>query len=321
MDNYGVEVKDNLETLDDRINENKTELTTQLEKFESYFEDIQRRLVALEKASAEKDIAIIKNRENCHILRERLEAISNKLEKGAFASDTSVDKGKDYKEIDYFEFENQFRGSREEIKQRFQIYLPYLEGKKTALDLGCGRGEFLEVARENGILAKGVDILGDFVEYCNNCGLHVEHGDIIRFLEKAEQVDVIFAGQVIEHLEVEYILNMCKLVYERLVDGGVFILETPNPTTLAIYTNAFYIDPSHKKPVHPMFIQYCLSKIGFSKIEIRFPESTRPDCRVPLLKGDGILNLNEFNESIQVLNDLLYGSQDYIIIATKVNVS
>lgn len=222
-----------------------------------------------------------------------------------------------YELIDYGEFENHFRGSRELIKKRQAEYLPYFKGKSHVLDLGCGRGEFLELMQENHIPSEGVDLYEPFVEECNNRGLKVCHGDAIEYLKKSNNVDGIFAGQIAEHLSTRHLIELCRSAYEKLLDGGCFILETPNPMSLAIFTHAFYIDPSHNKPIHPLTVQYYLSMVGFKDISIIFTEASKLDTTIPDLQDDGIENLKEFNESMQEIEKLLFGSQDYAIIAKK----
>lgn len=222
-----------------------------------------------------------------------------------------------YGDIDYFDFENHFRGSRETIKERQKEYLPYFAGKKAVLDLGCGRGEFLELLGENGISAKGVDFYDEFVQYCQNRGLDVEEGDAIAYLEQTDPVDGIFAGQLAEHLTIGQIIALCSNAYEKLVEGGCLILETPNPMSLAIYTHAFYMDPSHQKPVHPYTLQYLVGKAGFQKVEILFTKGSRLPEHVPVIRGSGIQNAEEFNRDLQTMAEFLYGSQDYAVIAQK----
>ena len=148
-------------------------------------------------------------------------------------------------------------------------------------------------------------------------GLKATCGDGCDFLEKTEGVDGIFVGQVVEHLKPHQIIRLCNTAYERLEDGGCIILETPNPTSLSIYTNAFYIDPSHIKPVHPLTMQYYLEKAGFKDIEIIYTESSRPPFEIPPLKCAEAENTAEFNEAMKRVSDIIFGSQDYAVVAVK----
>ena len=225
--------------------------------------------------------------------------------------------GSDYDDIDYFDFENRFRGSIESIKRSQEFYLRYFSGRKKVLDIGCGRGEFLSLMQENGIPAEGVDIYEPYTDYCNMKGLKAVCGDGADFLAKTEGIDGIFVGQVVEHLKPHEIIRLCNTAYERLEDGGCIVIETPNPTSLSIYTNAFYIDPSHIKPVHPLTMQYYLEKAGFRDIEIIYTESSRPPFEIPALRCEGAENTAEFNEAMKKVSDMMFGSQDYAIVATK----
>lgn len=222
----------------------------------------------------------------------------------------------EYESIDYFDFENHFRGSREHIKKVQTIYLPYFEGKKNVLDLGCGRGEFTEMLKEHGVGVTGVDQYAPYVEYMKMLGLPVVLDDATNYLKSQESVDGIFVGQVVEHISVGQIIELCKLAYEKMEDGTYLIMETPNPTSLAIYTNSFYMDPSHQKPIHPQTLKYIAEKAGFTSVEILYTESSRLPFEIPEIKIENE-NLDEFNQAMERVSELLYGSQDYSIIARK----
>ncbi|MDD3220936.1 MAG: methyltransferase domain-containing protein [Lachnospiraceae bacterium] len=223
----------------------------------------------------------------------------------------------EYDCVDYFDFENHFRGPRETIKEVQRQYIKYFEGRKNVLDLGCGRGEFLELLKENDIEAIGVEFYTEFAEYCRMKDLKVEEADALAYLEGQEKVGGIFAGQLIEHLKFNQIVKLCELAYEKLEDGGYIILETPNPMSLAIYTHAFYMDPSHNKPIHPLTLEYFMHKVGFEHVEILFTESSKYPAQIPELKGEGIENLERFNKTMQEVSQTLFGSQDYAIIGRK----
>lgn len=221
-----------------------------------------------------------------------------------------------YGSIDYFDFENHFRGSREHIKAVQKIYIPYFEGKKNVLDLGCGRGEFTELLKENNIGVTGVDMYEPYVEYMKSLGLPAVLDDAVAYLSRQESTDGIFLGQVIEHITTDQIVTICNMAYEKLEDGCCLIMETPNPRSLSIYYGAFYLDPSHQKPVHPYTLKYIAEKAGFSKVDILYTDSSRPPFSIPKIKEDEP-DFEKFNEAMQRVSELLYGSQDYAVIARK----
>lgn len=252
----------------------------------------------------------------------------NALEKGTAgtAEKTSSDTAADhthavpsanvYSSIDYFDFENHFRGSREHIKSVQKVYLPYFEGREKVLDLGCGRGEFTELLTENHVGVTGVDQYEPYVEYMKSLGLPAVLDDAVAYLSRQESTDGIFLGQVVEHISVDQIVTICNMAYEKLEKGSCLIMETPNPRSLAIYTECFYMDPSHQKPVHPFTLKYIAEKAGFSQVDILYTDSSRLPFSIPKLK-ENEPDFEEFNKAMQRLSELLYGSQDYAVIARK----
>ena len=275
-----------------------------------------------------ENLEVIKNRisiveDNQMLLGVRINKIkannNEKKEISLASRKTMENPSTTYNEIDYFSFENAFRGSQDEIKNAQAIYVEYFKGKDNILDMGCGRGEFLELLKDNGINAIGVDLYDEFVELCKEKGLSAVCGDAIEYLnsKESESLGGIFAAQLVEHLKPEQIVDICNLAYDKLQVGGCIILETPNPKCLSIYTNAFYIDPSHVKPVHPETMRYFLKQAGFKEIQILYTDNSKIPYKLPLLDCENANNLEEFNSGINLLSDLIFGSQDYAIIAKK----
>lgn len=223
-----------------------------------------------------------------------------------------------YTILDYTSFEEHFRGAEDDIKNRQKEYIPYISGMKRVIDLGCGRGEFLELMREQGVMATGVDTCQDFVRLCWEKGLDVLQMDAMDYLEmlEPESVNGIVAFQLIEWLSPKQLVRLCQKAYEKLSKGGKLILETSNPTCLSIYANSFYIDCTHQKPVHPQMLQYVLTKAGFVKVELLYTESSKGKFRLPLIDESNPKAAGH-NDAVNALNNLIWGSQDYAAIAIK----
>lgn len=149
---------------------------------------------------------------------------------------------------------------------------------------------------------------------CRLKELKVTCADAIEFLKTQQMVGGIFAAQLIEHLSTNQLVMLCELAYEKLKKGASIIMETPNPQSLSTYTNAFYTDPSHSKPVHPLTVQYILQKVGFKNIEIIYTDASRPKVTIPSI---GLEYRGEFDHAMKQVENILFGSQDYAIIAKK----
>ncbi|HTS65937.1 MAG TPA: class I SAM-dependent methyltransferase [Candidatus Acidoferrales bacterium] len=174
-------------------------------------------------------------------------------------------------EFDYGHFAERFRGTEEYVRAGQQIYRPVFVGCTDVLDIGCGRGEFLELMREAGVPAKGIDLGEESVAICRAKGLEAEVADLFVYLENLPEasLDGVFCSQVVEHLEPERLPAMVRLAASRLRRGGVIAIETPNPECLAIFATHFYLDPTHQRPVpHPLLVFY-LEEYGVGQLEVR----------------------------------------------------
>jgi SAM-dependent methyltransferase len=213
----------------------------------------------------------------------------------------------------YAAIEDRFRGSREEIKERFRVYLSYVKqacanGEGFILDLGCGRGEWLELLAEQGINAKGVDANRVLIGRCRDLGLTVIEDDVLAHLRSLsdESVSAITGFHIVEHLSIGDLSNMLNEVMRVLRPGGIVLFETPNPENVLVGSNFFYFDPSHIHPLPSPLMELLLETRGFTDIKVLtlHPwDSGRVD-------GD--------SELTERFNGLFYGPMDYAILGWKV---
>jgi O-antigen chain-terminating methyltransferase len=176
----------------------------------------------------------------------------------------------------YVSFEDTFRGKREDIKQRVAVYLPYVRAaaagtaKAPILDIGCGRGEWLEVLKDNGLAASGVDLNRITAAHCRERGLEVAEADALDYLRGLETASIgaVTAIHVIEHLPFRQMMLLFDEVRRVLKPGGVAIFETPNPENLIVGACNFWYDPTHHRPLPPEPMQFILDNRGFTRVEI-----------------------------------------------------
>jgi SAM-dependent methyltransferase len=223
--------------------------------------------------------------------------------------------------FDYFGFEERFRGSEAHIKECQSVYVEYFKGSDQVLDIGCGRGEFLELLKEAGIKAKGLDLDLDMVLYCQDKELDVVRKDAFAYLEclPDESLGGLFTAQVVEHLDPSRVIELVNLCHRKLQSGGVMIVETPNPICLTVFARSFYMDFSHIRPIHPEAMKFLFESVGFQNVQARFSSPVEPSMRIPPLSdvAANVKTAEEFNRGIERLNDLLYGFQEYSVIGRK----
>jgi 2-polyprenyl-3-methyl-5-hydroxy-6-metoxy-1,4-benzoquinol methylase len=173
--------------------------------------------------------------------------------------------------FDYGRFAERFRGTGEYVKSAQAVYEPHFRGRRNVLDIGCGRGEFLERMRDIGAGARGIDLSEESVAICRHKGLAAETADLFEYLANLPEasLDGIFCSQVVEHIAPERLPEMIRLAVSRLERNGAIAIETPNPECLAIFATHFYLDPTHQRPVpHPLLAFY-LEEFGVGNIEVR----------------------------------------------------
>lgn len=210
----------------------------------------------------------------------------------------------------YRDFELLFRGDRSEIKERLRVYLPFvrplldLYPDALALDVGCGRGEWLETLRDQGFKVLGVDLDEGMLEDCQALQLEVRHEDALSVLRSMndESASLVSAFHLVEHIAFDDLRSLVEQAHRVLRPGGLLIMETPNPENLTMAASRFYLDPTHTRPIPPGLLSFVPRYYGFSKsIVFRLQESAA---------------LRQ--ESSPALLDVLEGvSPDYAVIAQK----
>jgi SAM-dependent methyltransferase len=217
----------------------------------------------------------------------------------------------------YAGFENRFRGGPDDVKKQLRQYVPYFSKGGPVLDLGCGRGEFLELLRENGVEASGVDLNGQMVDICLDKGLLCRKGDILESLAECKDGSLggIFSSQVIEHLPPAYLKKLIETGLHKLVPAGTLILETVNPLSVFALVQVYYLDLSHHNPIHPQALKFMLESAGFEGVELSFSFLLESERLQPLPGADESTAL--LNRNIDSLNDLLFAPVNYAAIARK----
>jgi len=208
----------------------------------------------------------------------------------------------------YRAFAERFRGSRDEIKERLNVYLPFLEpfleSGDLVLDLGCGRGEWLEVLQENGFNPRGIDSDESMLKACRELNLSVEKGDALSALRVSpnESHAVVSAIHVVEHLDFDQLRALVEETFRILMPGGLLIMETPNPENLSVSTRDFYRDPTHQRPIPPQLLSFLPEHYGFSRVKIVRSQ----------------VHHRQAEKNFPSLNDVFTGvSPDYAVLAQK----
>ena len=213
----------------------------------------------------------------------------------------------------YIDFENTFRGEMAAIKERMRPQLRWmpeacLKGEALVVDVGCGRGEWLSLLREQHVRAMGIDLNPDMVLRCTEQGLDVRCADAVQWLR--EQAPGSFGAvtgfHLIEHLPFEVLLSLFDAALHALRPDGMILFETPNPENLMVGACNFYLDPTHRNPIPPGAAQFMAMQRGFARADI-----------LRLHPYDVSSHIKEKGETQDLLNYLLYGPQDYAIAAWK----
>jgi 2-polyprenyl-3-methyl-5-hydroxy-6-metoxy-1,4-benzoquinol methylase len=298
------QVERNYEEVGKQVEAHFSKLVAEVEAARSHFEQF--------KATRERVMRVERR------LRRLLDGERPAIAAGAQPDEAPSSHTETADEFEYAGFEDHLRDS-EVVKARQLRYVEHFAGQAPVLDIGCGKGEFLMLMREAGIEAGGIDLDLDMVLECRENGLKVERCDAIDYLERQpdESIGAIFSTQVIEHLTSAQLSRLVVLACRKLKPGGTMILETLNPESIFVQYRWFWMDPSHVRLVHPEMLRYLLESTGFTQSSCHYISPPPDVSKIPPLQIGTNGELEDFNRATAYLNRLLYGDQEYYIVARK----
>ncbi len=220
----------------------------------------------------------------------------------------------------YVGFEDQFRGSPEAIRARLLEYIPLFAGATDVLDVGCGRGEFLQLLKEHGIGARGIDLNEAMVDVCRDQGLDATVADVLSYLRGLPDGSLggLFAAQVVEHLQPGYLTQVLDAAFDKLRPGAPIVLETINPACWFAFFESYVRDITHVRPLHPDTLKFLLIATGFQQIEIQYrapyPEHEKLQRVGAPALGD---TADTLNANVDKLNSLLFTYLDYAAVGRR----
>ena len=215
-------------------------------------------------------------------------------------------------------FEEAFRGSREEMLDRYRDLAERLADSSPVLDVGCGRGEFLELLASLGVDAAGVDLDRELVKSAAGRGLSVTEDDAFRYLANVDNqaLGAMVLIQVIEHFVPQDIVDLVALAADKVRPGGQVLVETVNPQSLYVFAHALYLDPTHLRPVHPAYLAFLFREAGFAQVDIEWRSAPPADDMLERTPAE-TAGSTVYNENVRRLNELLFAPQDYLLAAVR----
>jgi SAM-dependent methyltransferase len=217
-------------------------------------------------------------------------------------------------------FTEAFRGDPQALDDRYADLADRIAAAGSpVLDLGCGAGDLLRLLVARGVDARGVDSDPESVALARSQGLRVDEGDALEALTAVEagSLGALVLVQVVEHLPASRLVELVALAADKLRPGGLVVAETINPASLYVYGHALYLDPTHTTPIHPLYLSFLCQEAGFASVEVQH-RSHPPDAeKLPAVTGADTELVDGVNRTIERLNDLLFGPQDYAVLATR----
>ena len=217
-----------------------------------------------------------------------------------------------------------FRGSQEALEERYQDLADAIAAAATTaggpvLDLGCGGGDMLALLADRDVAAHGVDSDAESIARAASRGLSAERGDAVEALRAAGDASLgaVVLIQVVEHLGAQTLVDVVALAAAKLRPGGLLVAETVNPGSLYVYGHALYLDPTHTTPIHPAYLRFVCEEAGFASVDVQLRSHPPTDEALPPVSGSDEPLVTDVNRVIERLNSVLFGPQDYAVLATR----
>jgi SAM-dependent methyltransferase len=224
----------------------------------------------------------------------------------------------------YVGFEDLFRGTSEEIRGRQRDDADRFVGASDVVDVGCGRGEFLDLLRERQVTARGVDANPEMADICRARGLDVRHDDALAYLTSLpdESLGGLMAAQVLEHVEPDYLVRLIEAAHAKLRPGALIVLETINAACWVAFFESYIRDITHVRPLHPDTLKFLVVAAGFEQVDIHFRSPIAEDGRLQSLVTTEVSGpladvARIFNGNVERLNQRLFTYHDYAVIGAK----
>lgn len=260
-------------------------------------------------AEQQQEIAVLQHQQVSALFREQQNLRNNQPAKPRLASSATAERASDVDQIEASLSEH-LRGSPDSLRKDLDFYLSLLKASRVTgelLDLGCGRGIWLQYLKEAGLSATGVEANSHLVEAGRKGGLEIIQGDVIEHLRQLPEASLqaVTGFHLIEHFEFHDLLQLLGEIRRVLKPGGVMIVETPNPKNLVVGACNFYADPTHRKPLFPETLQFLLDAVGFVQTRITYLHPT---------EGSPFNNSEPGSRELHIW---LFGPRDFAAIGWK----
>jgi len=270
-------------------------------------------------------------RDQILLIQQRLMMVEREFTRGIegrsvpAASPSAAAPVTDLGSVVYLGFEDRFRGTTGEIRGRLESYVPIFSTATNVLDVGCGRGELLDLLRGHGVAARGIDTNQAMVDECRSRGLSVERADAVSFLNRQPDGSLggLSAIQVVEHFEPAYLVRVLELAYQKLRPGSPLVLETINPACWMAFFETYIRDLTHARPLHPDTLRYLVQASGFASVNIEYRQPVTDADRLDRVAVPAAGNHTTaaiaaaVNAHADKLNARLFSSMDYAVVARR----